>query len=334
MDNAPDITDELLLDYLLERCDQQEAVRVALVIERDNELAARFQRLRSRLAPLETWTTPPPPAGMVSDILDNIAAHDARAALRGEGPPVGLPAVGEGAGGRGWIISLREVLALAACIAIFVGLFGPGISVVRQSARRQMCAGNLASLGSALGAYVSDNRQYLPYAGPQTGPFIRQPGKRLAPNTRHLYPLLKRGYVSGPRVFICPGCRDDRPMQEEDIDRCSDFPDSCNRSYHLQLMGRPVRIRIVARPFVMPYVSDANPMFERDTFNEDVDPATANSTAHRGRGQNVLHVDGHVGWYKTPIMGSIGDNMWQIANLRHYSGNEAPTAATDVFMAP
>jgi hypothetical protein len=336
MDSTPHITDDLLLDYLLEQCDEQEKARVASALEGDPQVAARFGRLQATLAPLETWTTPPPPTSMVSDILDNIAAHDARAVLRGEepGPAFSPPAPAEVGGGRGWIISLREVLALAACIAIFVGLLGPSVSMVRQSARRQMCASNLGMTGRAVANYAADHGGQLPYTGPRHGVWIRRQGQPLASNTRHMYPLLKARYLANPKVVICPGCPQDRPMSEEEIDRHSDFPDLRNRSYHLQHMDGSVRVRLITRPGTMPLLSDPNPVFAGESFNIDVDPETANSEAHRGRGQNVLHHDGHVGWYTTPVMASTGDNMWQIANLRYYYGVEAPTAATDVFMAP
>ncbi len=334
MDSAEHISDDRLLDYCLEQCDEAAQGRIADALTTDAALAARCDRLRAVLAPLDTWTTPPPPTTMVSDILDRIAAHQVSVTASPAGPPVVRAAIrDESGGGRAWIISLREVLALAACLAIFAGLFGPSIKVVRHSAQRQMCASNLGQLGTGLASYASAYGGYQPYAGPAQGPFIDQPGRQRAPNTRHLYPLLKGGFIAGPGVLICAGRRSDVPMNEADVDRHSDFPDPRNRSFHLQYQVRPVRIRVLANPFVMPYASDANPVFEGDAFHEQVDPVSANSTSHGGRGQNVLHLDGHTGWYSRPILGTDGDSIWQIGTLRRYTGTEAPPA-TDAFMAP
>lgn len=334
MASARHITDDLLLDYVLERCDRQEAAQIAAAIFGDVQLAARAERLRATLAPLDTWTTPPPPASMVGDILDYIAAHDARTLLRAKRPERGLPSGDRVSGRRGWVISLREALALAACLMLLASLLVPSMSAVRHGARRQMCASNLGSLGQAAAFYASANNGYLPWAGQPRGLWLRQPGQPQAPNTRHLYPLLTMRYVGDPRLFICPGRPGDTPMQASDVDDHADFPDPRNRSYHQQLVARPLRLQAVVRPFVMPYVSDANPIFDGDTFNEDVDPATANSTSHGSRGQNVLFLDGSTRWCRTPIVPESGDNMWQIGDLKHYSGSEVPTAATDVFMTP
>ena len=334
MGSARHFSDETLLDYVLERCDRAEAADVAAAVGADPQVAVRLDRLRATLAPLDTWTTPPPPASMVTDILDRIAVHEAGAALRREQPGHELPSGDRAGAGGGRVFSLREALALAACIAILVSLLVPSVSAVRHGARRQRCASHLGDLGRAAAAYASANQGFLPYAGHLRGAWLRQPGQPQTSNTRHMYPLVKLGYVSAPKVLICPGRRDDTPMQADEVDRYNGFPNPRNRSYHQQFMARPLAVRAVVRPFVMPYVSDANPIFEGDTFNEDVDPATANSTSHGGQGQNVLFFDGSTRWCWTPIVQQSGDNMWQIGNLRRYSGSEVPIAATDVFMAP
>lgn len=82
------------------------------------------------------------------------------------------------------------------------------------------------------------------------------------------------------------------------------------------------------------YLSDANPLFVNAKFNDAVDPYYTNSPAHRGRGQNVLTLDGSATWMPKPVYGRNHDNLWLIGNIRYYEGTEALDRDDDVQLVP
>jgi hypothetical protein len=332
MDKRQDITEEQLLDYLLERCDQAQASRIAAALQEDTALEASYRRLTRTLEPLEAWNVPAPPQRLVEQILDGIAAQN---------PPRLVPAAStippdSGDAARRPLLSLRELVALAACITIFVGVFVPTMSTARFNSRQQMCASNMGSIFRGMNSYATANAGFLPSARrPAQARFLAQAGRRPTPDRDHLFQLVKLGNVAPGRltVFVCPARKGDRPMAAEKVDTSDGFADPNNCSYDVQRTARPMPV--LAR-FVMPLplLGDANPLFEEGRFNQDLDPATANSTSHRGAGQNLLLLDGRVIWQATPIFEPTGDNIWQVGRLRVYTGTEASTSATDTFLAP
>ncbi|MHC4065178.1 MAG: hypothetical protein ACYSUI_11875 [Planctomycetota bacterium] len=332
MDQPERINDETLLDFLLERCDEAEAARIAAVLQQDEEQATRFERLAGTLKPLESWTAPEPRAGMVDDILDAIAAQE---------PVKFVPAAstlpsGSDRPSRGSpIISLRELVALAACITIFVGVFVPALNKARFNSRRHRCANNLGSLFRGTSSYATANAGLLPFAGQAPGrPWLGKEGRPRASNRRHLLPAA-RGRYFRLRILICPAREGDTPMDPADLASCDDFPSGDNCSYDLQHMAGPTprQLARVAR-LRLTFLSDANPLFDGARFHADVDPERANSTSHGGVGQNVVHFDGSTAWYDSPQRGPTGDNIWQAGARRHYEGTEEPASATDAFLIP
>lgn len=336
MEEPEQISDDTLLDFLLERCDEAQAARVAAALGRDAVLAARLERLRQTLAPLDTWTTPPPPASMVDDILDAIAAQSATSAIGDQRAASALPPdVERGRGGRP-ILSLRELVALAACITIFVGIIVPSISSSRFKSRQQACAGNLASLFRGTSSYTQAYAGLMPSVARQPGqPWLKTAGKPARTNRSNMYLVLRGGYVKSPKLFVCQARKSAQEMSPEDVDRNTDFPERRNCSYDLQRIAGPVpmRLTILARRAV-PLISDANPLFEDGRFNSDLDPKTTNSTSHAGYGQNVLHADGRVHWRTSPVLDAARDNMWLAGSNTDYDGTEVPASATDVFIVP
>lgn len=332
MDRPERISDETLLDYLLKRCGEAEASRVAAVLEQDAEQAARFERLARSLKPLDTWIAPEPSSGMVDDILEAIAAQQP---VKFEEAASTLPPGGE-EGVRGSpILSLRELVALAACITIFVGVLVPAFNQARFNSRRQMCANNLGSLFRGASSYAASNAGMLPFAGAAPGrSWLPQPGQLRASNRRHLLPAARAGHLR-LRILICPARKGDTPMDPADLARCDDFPSLNNCSYDLQHMTGPTPRRLVAvARTCMPFVSDVNPLFDGARFHANVDPETSNSASHRGAGQNVLQFVGSVVWYKSPLCSPTGDNIWLAGAIRWYNGNEEPTSSTDAFLIP
>jgi hypothetical protein len=341
------VIQELLLDYALERLDDATRRDIDRRITDSPELAEQLGRIQRTLAPLQTWAAPPSPAGLVGAILDRIERSRALQpavrlvpppgelrgrAFRGVGvSPAGpslVPPPGElRAGGRRPILSLREVVALAACILFFVGVFVPSLSNSRQLARRVQCGANLASLFTGLQSYAQANSGYLPNTGLAPGVNWLS----TSPNRRNLYVLIRLRYVE-PQVMVCPSRPDHRPMPADQVSRVAALPDRKYFSYDMQnVAGSTCNLQDC---LAVPVVSDTNPLFEGGRFNRALDPRQANTIAHRARGQNVLWTDGRVVWSTSPITTVGGDNIWTTQNAGTYEGTEVPAGATDAFLIP
>jgi hypothetical protein len=96
-------------------------------------------------------------------------------------------------------------------------------------------------------------------------------------------------------------------------------------------------------------MADINPLFEScfkikspDSLaaKSEFEPVTlskrllrANSSSHRGKGQNVLFSDGTVEFTSQRIFGQ-DDDIFTVRDQQVYRGIETPSCETDVFLVP
>ncbi len=231
--------------------------------------------------------------------------------------------------------SMREILAVAAMIVLAVGLGVPSLVHVRERNQRVACSWNQAQLGRGLATYASTFRGELPFVGWSGASSWRvssEPNVESLPNRRHLYPLLS-GQIASPVWFVCPAVPG-TPMPADQIRQHNDFLESANVAYAYQ---NQAGVRPTTRGLPeLPILADDNPLFENGLPLLDLarriglhDPASANSRAHGGAGQNMLTLGGNVKWVSTPLSGIGGDNIWTLSHVTTYSGREGPLAGTD-----
>ncbi len=329
MSNDEKHTADSLLDWHLDQLDAPERESIEAACRDDRELHVARDRLGSVLRPLDHWTTTPP----ASNLTERVLLHVARRADESE-PILHLPP--EPAARPSWSVgSARDVLAVAACIALLVFVLVPGLSKLRSNSRRTMCSNNLSSIFRGASAYQASFGGALPFAGAVPGASWLPTDGRDSPfasNSRHLYLLVKLDYDPKPEDFICPACPSDEPMLPSEIGMRNDFSKACNVSYASLNLAGTIPNLTPSRPIA--YLSDANPLFVNARFNPSVDADRTNSRAHGGKGQMVLTLDGSARWMKTPIYGPQRDNLWLVGNIRRYTGVEAPTSQDDVQLVP
>ncbi|TWT40014.1 hypothetical protein RAS1_44070 [Phycisphaerae bacterium RAS1] len=330
-DHQPDF-DPALLDLHLGRLSPPEADALRIRILSDRNLSQQSAALAEVFAALQSHA-PQPPADLAQRIAARIAAApvlkvaraDDRAVESLEREPHRIFRFG----------SMRDILAAAAAIVFIVGVGIPGVLSVRERNMRIDCSRNLQLLGQGVQQYASVFNSSLPFAGWNPSWSWRRsddPSVQTQPNRRHMYKLLAGSTVNDPRLFICPA-RDHVPMRKDDIARRTDFAESKNISYaYFNMAGR--RPTLADDPS-LPILSDDNPLFDDGLPLYDLrrytlsDAAQANSRAHRGVGQNVLSLDGHVRFMTSPNVGVAGDNIWTLSNVADYTGHEGPQSATD-----
>lgn len=324
--------EELLLDWHLGQLDDNNRSWIEAELLRDADLRAKSDRLGNLLRPLDYWTIAPSP----SNLVDNVLRFIRESTEPTTGEPLSSASVVERSGyRRPPFLALREFIAVAACIVLLVSVGVPGLANLRERARWNTCASNLGAVFRGTTLYQQASGGSLPYAGSLRNASWLPGGDASLPyesNSRHVYLLAKLNYGPEPRHFVCPSYSRGQPMQLDKLAFLNDFARVVNCTYDSLNMGgtnpnlRPRR--------AIAYLSDANPLFVGGHFNASLDPNRTNSPIHRGKGQNVLLLNGTVVRMTSPIYGDHHDNLWLAGNIRRYCGTETPTDPDDAFLIP
>jgi len=238
----------------------------------------------------------------------------------------------------GPMLSLREVIAIAACITLFIGIFVPGYFKAQHISRRNLCRENMREIWSGLAAYAEDNRGYISQAGFVPGASwlpTRAPHVQRVSNTQPLFNMLRTQHIRDARIFICPSMPHGRPMMAEDYVQFTDFAEPANISYSFQYMNVPNGRRLEDMDTMMALLADRNPFFDGRAVHHmsPYDEAAGNSVSHEeGAGQNVIYVGGRGGWFNHPTVGVDQDNIYRAGERVLYQGTEQPISSTDSFL--
>ena len=331
--------DPRLLDLHLGQLSSEERAALEQRIQGDPDLTMQNEALAAMFRALNSdrQSQPEPPIGLAETI-------SARVAAAGAPPRVIRPArktaaqLAEQFNDRAIIRlhSFREIAAVAAVIVLAIGLGVPSMLQMRQRGQRILCSEHLASIGRGMQSYALANNNALPFAGWNAGANTwrptDQPNLRVLPNRQHAYCLVRNAYVPA-RIFICPSTPA-LPMPDAQAANYDDFLEASNVSYAYQNMAG-VRPSLSDNPD-LPVFGDDNPLFDNGFPLLELmrslgltDPTRANSRAHDGAGQNILTIRGTVKWFKTPIAGVKGDNIWTLQGVDEYTGREGPQTTTD-----
>jgi len=272
-----------------------------------------------------------PPASLVDSTVNRVAV--AASALRiteaaNEPRRLSMPSLS---------LRLPEILTVAAMIVIGTSLALPVLVRTREDARRFACEANLTMAGGALLRYAADHDDIIPRGRAMPGVawwnvgMTPRRGGTVESNSAHLYLLVRGGYVSAD-TLACPEYADaPRGMN----DRMHDWPRYEAVSYSYQNQYSKEAVRLSHAPSIA-LLADKNPLFsvmrEQGLHMRQDIPATAASSTHDGRGQNVLASSGAVRWMAEPVF--AGDNIWLADGVHHYTGTEGPAGPDDTFLVP
>lgn len=338
MEERPESMESLLLDLHLRRLGPEEAVRVEEALASSPELTAKSRAVRELFALLDAVPSPEPPIDLAESVLARIDRETATIPF--EEAASALPS------GRSHdlsgtpVLSLRELIAIAACITLIVGIFVPGYFKARNIAQRNMCRDNLVALHRGMTTYAEDNAGYTAYAGYVPGGSWRQtmtPGVRRVSTTRPMFLLLQGQYVSNARRFVCPANAQSIPMLADSYRDFADFAEPANVSYSYQYMNLPRGRRLAEMNGGMVLMSDRNPLSDARAAHviSPYDESSGNSLTHEdGAGQNAVRVDGSGGWYTQPTIGVDRDNIYRPGDLCRFDGTEVPVSPTDNYLLP
>jgi len=337
MTEKPDIN-ELLLDWHLGQLDADERLQVEQALADSPALHLKSKRLQELLKILDAYEDPALPKDLAQNVMARI--HDRTKVI--PMPKAPAPPSSQEVAARFPSLALRDIIAIAACIALFIGIAIPGYFKVHNVSQRQRCLNNLHTVSNAMTNYSQAHAGFLPYVDYiQGGNWLSDQNRDMprASNTRHVYKLVRQGYLPGTRVFLCPADKYGRAMQADDYQQFADFAERANNSYSYLFMNWPQGLRLermrIGPGRSMVLMADRNPHFSGSLGSSQRIPRYPlnNSLLHEGgAGQNAIRIDGSGGWFVSPKIGVNGDNIYKAGSVEHYQGTEQPVSETDTFL--
>jgi hypothetical protein len=302
-----------MLDYSLGLLEDGPHAMVTREAAADPELAGRLDRLSASLdLLLDDGPGPEPPPGLARQTILRVAERRRRTNYA-DVIPMRVPF-------RWADVAVAASLFLA-CLLTLV----PAVRRSRESWYTAACTNNLQQLGLALNRYATTHQEFplcsaddsAPYAGGfalhlNDGGFLPTPSLLDCPSNGH-----------SPVPQPLPAVHTIRHMPPHDARNAPCLRDA-DYAYTLGYVQEGRRCRLPRHlPDSFPLLADKPP------FSDTVRILEGNSPNHRGAGQNVLFVGGHVTWQRTRRLGSDDD---MFLNDRH---QPAPGLhAGDVVLVP
>ena len=272
-------------------------------------------------------------------------------------------------------LTLIEVLVVSLVCLFLLAVVLPACRKPRSDSIRITCAKNLSQIGKAMLIYANDYDGEFPRAGGRNTIWTGRIANWLAPSrfgayglsavgsggqatiTSSFYLLAKYTEVA-PKTFVCPGdtgTTEFRPYDDGAGDReLIDLWDfgleptrHCSYSYHmpyslyaLTTSSEPgMAVAADRNPWINSPAAEAKDfsLFNPDGGREAV--KAGNAIAHQDEGQNVLFLDGHVSFEKSPFCGLNDDNIytyWDGGDFRRgglpIPGASGPEDRSDSFL--
>ena len=316
-------SDELLIDFLLGRCDERAAEHVRSRLADGGEFAARHDELAATFQALGRYELPDPPENLTERTLARVSALRRTEALLAS-ERTHRRAVTP-------TFSFRELTAVAAAVLLAVGVFLPSVRRARKLAQRSACAANAGQIGTAVAHYANAHNDMLPASPANQGFWLRRSGRQRASNSAGLFLLVRSAYLTGD-VFQCPAAGGSSFEFKAGM---TDFPSGETIGYSYQhSLSRPLRREALARYATEKVIlADENPVFVGGVFHADRVTRAASGN-HGGEGQNVLRLNMQVVWTPHCRVGVDRDNIFLAQGVDTYVGNEQPASEADTFLLP
>jgi hypothetical protein len=327
MTDARKHDEALLIDLLMGQCTPQQTEEVAKRLTEDEGLRLLQGDISNTLAAIKLLPEIEPPASLVASTLARISSARRTDALLAR----------EGLARRDVIrptFSLRELGTVAAVAILLFGIFGVSTVEVQRRRDRNQCAAQVARVGSALLTYANKNDGYLPSTGALQARWLPSSDKPAVSNSTGLFKLVLDDFAKPP-TFQCPAVGGESFAVRAGM---NDFPASKYVSYSYQHSLGPRGVWIEDKRLSdvrkdMAILADSTPVFANGVFRADK-VRQAVSENHGGTGQNILYLDMHVDFKRSPNVGVGGDNIYLAEGVYKYDGVETPTTPTDTFLLP
>ena len=245
-------------------------------------------------------------------------------------------------GGR---FRLADLVSIAATLLLVASVAIPVMSGMRSRSMQAICNNNMATAGTAFGAYAGSNRDLLPMATAGIGSSSNSTWMDVGStpersNSSNLYVLVRTNHTTLADL-ACP-TNPDALLESSGAQQDWRSLDELSYSYRIMPRGG-MKAHDAEQPVRVVLLSDRSPVTRRIVAGESVIPEE-NTPNHDHQGQHVLGLDGSSVWHSDPVLDQ-GDNLWfprpieQIIydardRLGIIKGNELPDGPTDAFVGP
>ncbi len=335
---------EIIFDYCLGIASEEESERAQELIITNQEAQQLHLSLKKAFAPLETLGPETASDELAEKTVSRLlAAKSAQVRLR---QLIAYEQAQQQAQPKMFFRYVSRFVSVAAVLLIVAGVWGSTVQHMRFHAQKTICQSNLAGVGAGFQSYRGDNNGRLPMVATAAGdPWwkvgYRPDSNENASNTRHIFLLVRRGYITKPAIFVCPGVKSASGLNYDRVQVANlrDFPSRQHVSYSFRI--RCPQAQTEANTGRKVLMTDMNPIFcdlpetlddLKLQINEDL--LKINSRNHNKKGQNILFCDGSVTFIKTRFIESDRDDVFTLQGTTLYHGTEIPTGEDDVFVAP
>jgi len=322
-------TDERdLIDFVLDRCEGDARRAIEDRLARDEVFAAHHRDVANTFAAVGLLAEREPPADLVERTLARVRQKRQTDALLAREEASVRP--------RRALFSLRELGAVAAVAGLLTCVLLPVVRRASQVASAGQCRAHQGQIGSALTAYANANDDRLPAAGRRRR-WLEASGE--GGTSAGLFKLVAAGYAP-PAAFRCSGRSGPDEGDFEVRAGMVDFPSARSVGYSYQHTFGSNELRrsdpaLAAVVESMAILADQTPAFPQGRIRTGPQRAeSGNSLNHGQTGQNVLYLDMHVAWVRTPAAGVMGNNIYLVEGVAVYRGDETPAGPTDTFLLP
>ena len=179
--------------------------------------------------------------------------------------------------------TLIELLVVIAIIGVLAGILLPVLSRSRESSRRTQCMSNIKQIGMGLIMYANENNDQFPSDTAYSVPSPAMRGLNLLYDT----------YVSDNKFFNCPS------------DTTVTIATSAGMSPSTSGGTEAFTLTQCSYGYDRSHTNADDPdvAILADRPPPGTPNATANTLNHKGRGQNIVYVDGHVEFVTSPLAG-------------------------------
>jgi type II secretory pathway pseudopilin PulG len=318
-----------LLGYLMHAVEPDEARQIENLLESDLELRKEMVKLRQKLAPLELLENAEPSTELVYQTLRGVAT------ARSHEMPAPVPAsVKSSSKHRSAVVEpwksneyeaapttwrRADAWALIAIVMMICLAIPPLLQYVRDRALQTECRENMRQVYSALDNYMSNHNGSIPALAP-SGPASHAGVYAVTLRDRGLWGDTLRVSCppnAGPK--LPPTMAEIQQHKDEEQAYWQNFAGTY--AYHLgyvQNDNGKMSIKALNRTDgdSLPILADRAPR-----FGEVPQWASANSPNHGGRGQNVLHLGGHVQFFIfRSAAGGDDHDIFRNQNNQQYAG--------------